>query len=701
MILKALVRRYLVVLSIGIIITGLSGSYAISTTLIPAPSDVTRIDETVRHQNMTVILRETPTSNSANMGNSSDSVASINHSVVFSSQTTIIPEIKLEPSNMRARPSNVTAIISHTTASSTQHAFLNTEFTSRTFIAEGTVVPQAKLEPDPVRTSEFTSRTFIAEGTVVPQAKLEPDPVRTSEFTSRTFLATGTERLGADQRIVSDTETEVVFDFDQVLEELVIKNATASLSKITVTEHTDNPRINFKNILVADDDGNRVVKYAAGLDIDVIFTDIRANVTIPSNTTITGPPDWNGVVKLPVFAEKFIDTDQGTVTSVLSIGFDGDMLELDRPARIEFDGKAGQNVGFLSGDDVVMIETACDADDSETVTLQLDHGGECKTSVGSDLVVWTFHFTDFFTVTDVPGPSAVPVGTPPKTAPAEPPRIPPSEEPGSNTGRSSGGGGGGGGGGGHPSLATAATNPDMPRTDTIYFDSVQWDCNAKEVTVVVGPGNASMGVSLRTPQLGAQSMVESGAGQIPDHKTFVGRMHDEDDYVKISAILLSGRDVHMISESVDMDLCTGSKTYQRHVATPPVLGERQLPDNGSDAQKPAPRTDGAIQSEPAPLAAGPAPHPPQDIPDDSTPTSTIEPAIESAIESVMKPPAQPPAEPATMPEPGTSCGPGTTSKDGICVVLPAVQEPANSGPIADFFEYVARLPGIIRDYFGS
>jgi len=68
-------------------------------------------------------------------------------------------------------------------------------------------------------------------------------------------------------------------------------------------------------------------------------------------------------------------------------------------------GQAGKRAGYIrTGTAFTEITAVCSAD-TQTVGNALEVDGECKIDVGSDLVIWTKHFTKFVTYTQ----TAIPV----------------------------------------------------------------------------------------------------------------------------------------------------------------------------------------------------------------------------------------------------------------------------------------------------
>lgn len=97
-------------------------------------------------------------------------------------------------------------------------------------------------------------------------------------------------------------------------------------------------------------------------------------------------------------------------------------------------GQAGKRAGYVqTGGTFTEITSTCGADD-QTTGNALPADGECKITVGSDLVIWTKHFTTFATY--------------------------------SQTTTSSGGGGGGGGGSVTPVVTPIESVVVSPKTQT-------------------------------------------------------------------------------------------------------------------------------------------------------------------------------------------------------------------------------------------
>lgn len=190
-------------------------------------------------------------------------------------------------------------------------------------------------------------------------------------------------------------------------------------------------------------DGTATGELTNGLTYTTSPGGVDAVFMIPAGTNITGLDTWNGDLPLPSHSVSFTNptVDSGsnlTITLSVQAGPEDQTLTFDRGVRILFTGRANDHVGWSRGGVFTEITDVCSAD-SQVAGDALAPGGDCKINVGSDLVVWTKHFTTFLTYTVTTGPV-----------------------PNSGNGGGSSGGGGGGGGGGIVAVPTGNTAPSAP-----------------------------------------------------------------------------------------------------------------------------------------------------------------------------------------------------------------------------------------------
>jgi len=195
-----------------------------------------------------------------------------------------------------------------------------------------------------------------------------------------------------------------IFDEVEEKEELIITSASTTLTKITVTEETTDPKLNFENILITEIDDTKSVTYPNPLELDTTTPELRVGIDMPSGIKIMGDSDWDGVMLLPTFKDTTtVDAGTNTVTAVIEVGLADKELTFDKPVRLAFAGQAGEQVSFERNGISTTISTICDDDLESAVIAQLGGIGECTITSGADQVIWTFHYTTFFTSTPSSG----------------------------------------------------------------------------------------------------------------------------------------------------------------------------------------------------------------------------------------------------------------------------------------------------------
>ncbi|NPV93323.1 MAG: hypothetical protein HPY50_21395 [Firmicutes bacterium] len=151
-------------------------------------------------------------------------------------------------------------------------------------------------------------------------------------------------------------------------------------------------------------------------------------VVIPAGTSATGPAGWDGTITLPTVKAQPSATITGaqTVNAVIEVGFGNEPIIFSKAVRLLIPGQAGKSAGYTRNGVFTPITLTLTADDQATADSQIPAEGDAKIDAGSDLAIWTKHFTEFVAYTPSPG--------------------------------NSGGGGGGGGGGGNISTTPPPVN---------------------------------------------------------------------------------------------------------------------------------------------------------------------------------------------------------------------------------------------------
>lgn len=136
-------------------------------------------------------------------------------------------------------------------------------------------------------------------------------------------------------------------------------------------------------------------------------------VEIPTGTISTGNLSWDGTINAPTILETttvppFTQGFTSVVGKVVEVGFAGIKLTFDKAVKIVIPGEGGTGhfVGYVSDGTFNPISLNCPSDDQTWASNNLNSSvGECYFSEGSNLIIWTKHFTQFVTYTQIPTPA--------------------------------------------------------------------------------------------------------------------------------------------------------------------------------------------------------------------------------------------------------------------------------------------------------
>lgn len=124
----------------------------------------------------------------------------------------------------------------------------------------------------------------------------------------------------------------------------------------------------------------------------------NATIAIPATTVTSADAGWNGVLAAPTITTVTLPETSGqtkALSTAIEIGYATAKLSFDNGVRILFPNMAGKRIGYVrTGSSFTEITAACSADNQVTGDA-LGVDGDCKIDVGSDLVIWTRHFTSF------------------------------------------------------------------------------------------------------------------------------------------------------------------------------------------------------------------------------------------------------------------------------------------------------------------
>ena len=195
---------------------------------------------------------------------------------------------------------------------------------------------------------------------------------------------------------------------DSTKPQVVITNPTQAVD-LTVNSDTVNPTIDVSSF-ISNGSGTipRITITSANIG--------SATVAIPATTVTSADDTWNGIISAPTATAVTLPVTEGetkTLGAAIEVGFSGAKLSFTQAVRILFPNQAGKKAGYIrTGITFTEISNTCAADDQATGDA-LAADGDCKIDSGSDLVIWTKHFTQFATYSVASIPSQT---TPPQTS---------------------------------------------------------------------------------------------------------------------------------------------------------------------------------------------------------------------------------------------------------------------------------------------
>ena len=170
-------------------------------------------------------------------------------------------------------------------------------------------------------------------------------------------------------------------------------------STITVPGSVTNSTLDLSHLTSAGG-GITTATIPQGITIQSSTTIGTVEVKFPAGIQIQGASsDWDGIINNPKLLSSSTVSIPGsgnTTESVVEIGFGNVPLTLDMGVRILMPGQAGKLAASVQNGVTTLITTTCTAD-TQSAANALPAGGDCKMDVGSDLVIWTKHFTQFVT----------------------------------------------------------------------------------------------------------------------------------------------------------------------------------------------------------------------------------------------------------------------------------------------------------------
>jgi hypothetical protein len=238
------------------------------------------------------------------------------------------------------------------------------------------------------------------------------DSLGNKNSTSVTFTIAA---LSSTQAIVSTNTTTVGANTTQ----LVIAYNT-SVERVTINSSrtsTENVSLDLGQTLTSS--GNTTLSSTSNTTLERAADSSGANYSawIPTGAVIMGGSSWTGDFLLPTIrsTSAYTSPSSGTVDAVVDVGATTE-LNLSSAAKLTLPVMAGKYASWSRNSTLINITTRCNSGNSTNTTTPTNINSssprECFMNDGSNLLIWTYHFTTFAAYTPV-APSETPASNSP------------------------------------------------------------------------------------------------------------------------------------------------------------------------------------------------------------------------------------------------------------------------------------------------
>ncbi|MEK7521913.1 MAG: tandem-95 repeat protein [Patescibacteria group bacterium] len=183
-------------------------------------------------------------------------------------------------------------------------------------------------------------------------------------------------------------------------EVVLIDLDTSTPVTINVPSSVTNPTLDLTN-LTSVSGGSKTATLTDAVTVNSTTSNGTLVLQMPSSLKIQGDDTlWTGVLNNPTIQSNSSVTlpVTGTVSSVVEIGSGNVPLTLSQGVKILLPAQGGKLAAYIRNNVFTEITNTC-VGDNQTNGDALSAGGDCKITAGSDLVIWTKHFTQFVTYT--------------------------------------------------------------------------------------------------------------------------------------------------------------------------------------------------------------------------------------------------------------------------------------------------------------
>ncbi|MFZ4632363.1 MAG: hypothetical protein ACOYL8_04165 [Patescibacteria group bacterium] len=182
-----------------------------------------------------------------------------------------------------------------------------------------------------------------------------------------------------------------------VTPQVVITSPTKEVTMVIVS-NTNNPSL----------DASSLVNNGVGIfpKINLIINSGLGviGVYMPATTTVTSASStWDGLVSATTATTSLPESyGQSTISPGFELGSTSTMLTFSEAVRILVPNQAGRGVVYTRGDGIYYPIYNCTTGSTSTAPTNLAYDGDCKIDSTPNLVIWTKHFTKFYTYEEQP-----------------------------------------------------------------------------------------------------------------------------------------------------------------------------------------------------------------------------------------------------------------------------------------------------------
>jgi len=195
-----------------------------------------------------------------------------------------------------------------------------------------------------------------------------------------------------DTVVTSDGTTEPEYNNTVIV-------VTGGEENTTIPEGVENVSYDLTQLPTYNNTGSTITVTIPN-DMNIITEKTSGTIAayIDAGTNISANASWDGKALAPtVRPADSVNISDATKGLIIEVGHPDIEILLDKPMRMFFEDYGGYSIGFERGGVFTQITRSCNADTQLSANTQLTAGQDCKISIngGTDLVVWTRHWTKF------------------------------------------------------------------------------------------------------------------------------------------------------------------------------------------------------------------------------------------------------------------------------------------------------------------